>query len=187
MNDIELCKEATHEEMFTGFIVLGFNVMFLIFFLIFFIDMVELLFAFMGIQFLCFASFKLKKVSELAKWVPVPIKLLHTEILVKQINNEYGQSQCFQPHIKYQYDVEGHTFSSERISVDIKSITTLTEDDSKKILALIEKGQSAFYNPRNPKESIVFNNIAKIRKSHYFALMTIGLILIMVTLWLKSF
>lgn len=184
MNNIILCQESNDEEILIAFALLGVNGIFFVLLMILFESIIEWFFAFIGIQFFIFAIMKLILLNNLKKWIPVSIQILESNILMKQTYSESSHKHCFQPVVKYQFIVDGNTYSSQTLSIDIKSITTFTEDDTKKILSKIQENKTAFYNPLNPKKSVIFKNIANERKSHYYGLMTVGLILIMATLWL---
>lgn len=187
LDNFELCSENTNEEIFFGFNLLGLN-------LFAFIILLQLLpgkesyfIIFFALQLLIYSVLKLQKFHSLATWPSIKMTVLHTEIVIKKIHSELGMSECFQPIVEYQYEVDGCQYQSKNIIFDIKSITFPEKEEIKILFSMIQKECIAYVNPSKPQESVLFKNLHKKRKSHFYTLALIGTILLGLGIWIQTY
>jgi hypothetical protein len=187
LDKFDLCSENTNEEVFVGFRLLGLNLIVLFIVLQLLPGEEGYFIIFFGLQLLGYSLWRFQRIHSLSNWYPTNMKVLHTEIITKETHSELGISECFQPIVEYQYEVNGRVYNSNIISLDTKSVTFLHKEDIEKLFSMVQKDCTAYFNPLKAQESVLFNDIPKKRRSHYYALVTIGVILLGIGIWLQTY
>ena len=99
----------------------------------------------------------------------------------------------FFPEVRYEYEVEGRKYISEKVAFNIKDVWVPEVDqwgqktaDSCKVWSDWKDGSviSVYYNPRHPEISVAIAQAGAKRLSHYIACVIGGIVLLVVCMWM---
>ena len=125
---------------------------------------------------------QLNKYHSLNKWEKVQGALIQKDIGKYKVSNggySYPYEYYF-PLAYFSYSFRGQTYKSNEYSFDRKSIWSTDKDAINTILEGLVVGEAVtvFVNPDQPEIAVLNTKISKQRKSHSYALIAAGVLLI---------
>ncbi len=92
-----------------------------------------------------------KKNTETQQWLPVPGKIISASLIGRSTKTSSG----FERKITYEYVVNGHTYSSNRVAIgEMEGNYSELHKDIEKLYPA-GKEVTVYYNPLNPQEAVL--------------------------------
>jgi len=111
----------------------------------------QLFFVFVGLGFLIYGCFVLRKVSRMRSWPSVPAQLLDANI--RWENRD--ESMARRLRVSYRHVVCGEVFTSTRVTVSDFLLATGELQVRYIVRNHLLTGAKAYYDPRNPGSSVL--------------------------------
>ena len=144
-----------------------------------------------GLIVLVWVVFKTAKYLTSVNWNKINGKIININIENKLEPIRFAVRESIYPVITYEYVVNGVTYQSHNVSFDIRNLfkeknnifgdTTMTWE-SWENNSIVE----VFYNPKHHAESVIIRTLQPKRKSHYLALTTTGVLLVVIGVFLEQ-
>lgn len=112
-------------------------------------------------------------------WVKTSINIINSVVDSVSCVMRYNTSiEYFYPSVTYEYEVKGYKICSNSVSIEKKGLWTESNTEAQELLNQILTAPTAYFNPNNIRESVIFPNLSKMRKSHNWSLVISGIMLI---------
>lgn len=131
-----------------------------------------LTFGVLAYQTLIYPKKRWQQSEESLKWPSAPGVVVASYL---KRHDRSGGGSYETPHISYEYTVAGKRYKSTRFSFDDIEKLAVTEAQLKTILANYPKGKelTVYYDPQNPKSSILFPKVTRPQVRRNYAIVGI--------------
>ena len=132
----------------------------------------------------CFGGNKINNYNSLSRWEKVQGELIQKDIGMYQVSSgasSYPDEYYF-PLAYFSYSFEGENYKSNEYSYDRKSVWSTDKREIDAITEDLVLGNkvTVFVNPAQPEMAVLNITVSKQRKSHCYALIVSGLLLIVI-------
>lgn len=124
------------------------------------------------------------------RWISIPATVISVEERYREVaSSTYEKIKYYYPYIRYQYEIDGRVYDSDRVAFEISTMWVPEVDnwgtpnsEEHKFWCSISKGSviDVFVNPQEPTESVVFNALNNNRLSHHSALVVGGVFCVVI-------
>lgn len=132
-----------------------------------------------------------------ANWIENKAVLKHIKECEEEVAlSAYIRIKYFYPVVEYEYVANGATHSGTRVSYEKENVWVPEVNNwgdptpiEKRWWLSLKPGEQlpVYINPRNAKEAVLIKTVAKNRRSHHFALITGGVIIALIWLFLVNY
>ncbi len=137
-----------------------------------------------GIALILWAFIHTKPYREAKKWKHTDGSIINTIINEHKEPSLYVVLEYLHPQVEYEYEVEGVKYTCTRVSFEKRNELIPSESEDKYWEKWLPgKNTTVYFNPLIPSEAVLIRSLRPKRMSHYHALYTAGVLLIIIGGW----
>ncbi len=140
----------------------------------------------LGIIIIGWVIIKLVSYHKLRAWDKVEGIITKSNSVPFEESQVYVKVTFIRPSIEYSYNFNGQEYRGHTISLEDHSLKE-NQDSQNLIWSKWTKDQTCpiYVNPSNPQQALLYRSILPNRKSHYFALCIVSILLISIGGWVQ--
>jgi len=127
----------------------------------------------LGLVFVYFSIKKILLFNLSKKWKNTEGEVLYTKVA---IDNPYAREMVWSyfPYIKYSFNVKGRIYTSDHVAY-YRELRSRPQQIETFLSNLSEPNLTVYYNPQNPKESVLIPDMPLHRKLFWYFFLFIGI------------
>ncbi len=131
-----------------------------------------------GIALIAYGVHRLWLLRAISEWSPLKATIVSAELL--DLSLREGEPQ-FRPKLKYEYSVQGKSFSSTVLGISESAFDFHSEDEAKEFMARVSPGShvDVLVNPTVPRDAFLAPGASGMRRNHYTTTIASGLFVLL--------
>jgi hypothetical protein len=132
-----------------------------------------------GFLLIARGAFHFWRLSNPKNWTRINVSIQKAEVVAIERPEVYANVEYFLPKAMYSYKVDDVAYENDTVSRDKSGWITNDKKELDALLKDLVDKSRGYCNPRNPTESVLTLEVSKKRKSHYFAEIIGGIMVLM--------